>query len=569
MDLSKWDNENQLVNKLKNIQYALNESAIVAITDKTGVLPFVNDRFCETSKYSREELIGSYQNIVNSGYHSREFFKEMWRTIENGKIWQGEIKNRAKDGTFYWVDTTIVPFLNEKGKPYEYIAIRYEITQRKDYEEKLKRVAYYDPLTGLPDRNMLDGWGAMKAECANDATISVLMIDIDRFKSINDTFSFDTGNLILKNVAKRLENIIGSEDLLIREGADKFIIFLFNVSSKKEILETISLIKQQLSVPFQMKQERVTISVSIGISIEKLELHHSCRVDMLQNNVQKADTAMYHAKEQFGNSHCFNTDDQNVEQKRYTELELGLRKALQEEQFHVVYQPIIDIKTKKISGVEALLRWTHPELGIVSPTEFIPILEEIGSIIPVGNWVLQKVIKQMKQWHEDGIFINRASINVSPIQFRTDCFVENLREMLEKEDLDPKYIDLEITEGTILDIQGSQPILERLRDLGVYVSMDDFGTGYSSLSYLKQLPISTIKIDQSFISNLAEQDEMIVNTIINLGENLFFNIVAEGVETKEQLDYLQQQDCYEGQGYYWSKPVEPEKIIEFYGGNNE
>ncbi|HIV74033.1 MAG TPA: EAL domain-containing protein [Candidatus Pseudogracilibacillus intestinigallinarum] len=563
------DNENQLVNKLKNIQYALNESAIVAITDKTGVLTFVNDRFCETSKYSREELIGSYQNIVNSGYHSREFFKEMWRTIGNGKIWQGEIKNRAKDGTFYWVDTTIVPFLNEKGKPYEYIAIRYEITQRKEYEEKLKRVAYYDPLTGLPNRNMLDGWLAMKAECANNATISVLMIDVDRFKAINDTFSFDTGNLILKNVAKRLENIIGTEDLLIREGADKFIIFLFNVSSKKEILETISLIKQQLSVPFQMKQERVTISVSIGISIEKLELHHSCRVDMLQNNVQKADTAMYHAKEQFGNSHCFNTDDQNVEQKRYTELELGLRKALQEEQFHVVYQPIIDIKTNKINGVEALLRWTHPELGIVSPAEFIPILEEIGSIIPVGNWVLQTVIKQMKQWHEDGIFINRASINVSPIQFRTDCFVENLREMLEKEDLDPKYIDLEITEGTILDIQGSQPILERLRNLGVYVSIDDFGTGYSSLSYLKQLPISTIKIDQSFISNLDEQDEMIVNTIINLGENLFFNIVAEGVETKEQLDYLQQQDCYEGQGYYWSKPVEPEKIIEFYGENNE
>ena len=567
--MSKLDNENQLVNKLKNIQYALNESAIVAITDKTGVLTFVNDRFCETSKYSREELIGSYQNIVNSGYHSREFFKEMWRTIGNGKIWQGEIKNRAKDGTFYWVDTTIVPFLNEKGKPYEYIAIRYEITQRKEYEEKLKRVAYYDPLTGLPNRNMLDGWLAMKAECANDATISVLMIDIDRFKAINDTFSFDTGNLILKNVAKRLENIIGTEDLLIREGADKFIIFLFNVSSKKDILETINLIKQQLSVPFQMKQERVTISVSIGISIEKLELHHSCRVDMLQNNVQKADTAMYHAKEQFGNSHCFNTDDQNVEQKRYTELELGLRKALQEEQFHVVYQPIIDIKTNKINGVEALLRWTHPELGIVSPAEFIPILEEIGSIIPVGNWVLQTVIKQMKQWHEDGIFINRASINVSPIQFRTDCFVENLREMLEKEDLDPKYIDLEITEGTILDIQGSQPILERLRNLGVYVSIDDFGTGYSSLSYLKQLPISTIKIDQSFISNLDEQDEMIVNTIINLGENLFFNIVAEGVETKEQLDYLQQQDCYEGQGYYWSKPVEPEKIIEFYGENNE
>ena len=567
--MSKLDNENQLVNKLKNIQYALNESAIVAITDKTGVLTFVNDRFCETSKYSREELIGSYQNIVNSGYHSREFFKEMWRTIGNGKIWQGEIKNRAKDGTFYWVDTTIVPFLNEKGKPYEYIAIRYEITQRKEYEEKLKRVAYYDPLTGLPNRNMLNGWLAMKAECANNATISVLMIDIDRFKAINDTFSFDTGNLILKNVAKRLENIIGTEDLLIREGADKFIVFLFNVSFKKEILETISLIKQQLSVPFQMKQERVTISVSIGISIEKLELHHSCRVDMLQNNVQKADTAMYHAKEQFGNSHCFNTDDQNVEQKRYTELELGLRKALQEEQFHVVYQPIIDIKTNKINGVEALLRWTHPELGIVSPAEFIPILEEIGSIIPVGNWVLQTVIKQMKQWHEDGIFINRASINVSPIQFRTDCFVENLREMLEKEDLDPKYIDLEITEGTILDIQGSQPILERLRNLGVYVSIDDFGTGYSSLSYLKQLPISTIKIDQSFISNLDEQDEMIVNTIINLGENLFFNIVAEGVETKEQLDYLQQQDCYEGQGYYWSKPVEPEKIIEFYGGNNE
>jgi diguanylate cyclase (GGDEF)-like protein/PAS domain S-box-containing protein len=301
--------------KLKDIELAMNESSIVAITDNRGIIQFANDKFCEMSKYNRNELIGSRQNIINSGYHNQDFFKEMWRTIGKGKVWKGEIKNQAKDGTYYWVDTTIVPFLKENGRPYQYISIRHDITKRKEYEETIKQMAYYDPLTLLPNRNLLKEW--LKEHTKSENKLAVLFLDIDRFKSINDNYGHRTGDLILKELAKRLQSCIRQSDFIVRQGGDEFVIFLPNVENKDDILHVVQRIKKRFNVPFTINGKKIIATTSVGISLSTINQYEEDYLDLVEEMIRQADTAMYHAKQNGGNSHCFNTDDQNDEMKRY------------------------------------------------------------------------------------------------------------------------------------------------------------------------------------------------------------------------------------------------------------
>lgn len=548
--------------KLKDIELALNESSIVAITDNRGIIQFANDKFCNMSKYSRNELIGSRQNIVNSGHHSQDFFKEMWRTIGRGKVWKGEIKNKAKDGTYYWVDTTIVSFLKENGRPYQYISIRHDITKRIEYEETIKQMAYYDPLTLLPNRNLLNEW--LNEYVNKEGKLAVLFLDIDRFKSINDNYGHRTGDMILKELAKRLQTCIRTSDLIVRQGGDEFVIFLTDVDNKDDILKVVQRIKKQFNVPFTVNGNKIIATTSIGISLEKMSQYESDHLDLVEEMIRQADTAMYHAKQNGGNSHCFISDDQNDELRRYYQLEQEIKHALEEDEFSIVYQPLINLRNDEITGVEALLRWNNKKLGPVSPGEFIPLLEELGLIIPVGNWVLQSVCDQMVSWHKKGFSIDRVAVNVSPIQFVNQSFVHDVKEIIRETKMDPVWLELEITEGTILNIDKAEKTLKELRDLGVHISIDDFGTGYSSLSYLKRLPINTLKIDQSFIRDLDVNDEVIVNTIITMAKNLQFNIIAEGIEIDYQLSYLKDQDCHEGQGYYFSKPIDARELEQAY-----
>lgn len=377
--------------KLKDIELALNESSIVAITDNRGIIQFANDKFCNMSKYSRNELIGSRQNIVNSGHHSQDFFKEMWRTIGRGKVWKGEIKNKAKDGTYYWVDTTIVSFLKENGRPYQYISIRHDITKRIEYEETIKQMAYYDPLTLLPNRNLLNEW--LNEYVNKEGKLAVLFLDIDRFKSINDNYGHRTGDMILKELAKRLQTCIRTSDLIVRQGGDEFVIFLTDVDNKDDILKVVQRIKKQFNVPFTVNGNKIIATTSIGISLEKMSQYESDHLDLVEEMIRQADTAMYHAKQNGGNSHCFISDDQNDELRRYYQLEQEIKHALEEDEFSIVYQPLINLRNDEITGVEALLRWNNKKLGPVSPGEFIPLLEELGLIIPVGNCYNLYVIK--------------------------------------------------------------------------------------------------------------------------------------------------------------------------------
>lgn len=358
--------------------------------------------------------------------------------------------------------------------------------------------------------------------------------------------------------------MLTESDFISRQGGDEFIIILKNNLSEHAIQALATTILKQIRLPYQIDDKQMSTSASIGISRQAYVSKEWPSITFIESIMKQADTAMYHAKRNGGNQYCFNTEDQNILLERNYQIDLELKEALGRNEFTVVYQPIVNLKNNKIVGLEALLRWHNKKLGFVAPNEFIPILEENGMIVPVGKWILATVCSQMKVWQEQGILLQRICVNVSPMQFKDKKFIHDLQEILNESLLDASYLEIEITEGTILDIETSSRTINKLKELGVNVSIDDFGTGYSSLSYLKRLPIDTLKIDKSFIDDLDRDGEIIANTIISMGKNLNFRVIAEGIESEDQLNYLKKQKCHEGQGYYFSKPIGDGEITELF-----
>ncbi len=536
--------------ELNDIKVALDMSNIVEITDDKGVILYANDKFCKVSKYSKEEVIGKTYKVINSGYHSKEFFAYLWKTIQAGRVWEGHVKNRAKDGSFYWVDTMIIPFINNEGKPYQYLTIRNDITDRKLAEKEIHLLATRDDLTKLANRRVFEK--KLKEAIAHHQQIAVLFLDLDRFKYINDSLGHHIGDRLIKKVANRLRTVVSQVGFISRQGGDEFTILV--TDKDRCFLSTLCQeIMDEIKKPYLIEGKEIVITCSIGISIFPED---GKTVEALMKN---ADVAMYYTKDQGKDNYSFYQNKMDYIPNKVMQMELDLRKAIEREEFVLHYQPKLDLRTDKIIGMEALIRWKHPTLGLISPLEFIPLAEETGLINLIGEWVLRTACLQNKKWHDDGYSSLTIAVNISAHQFRQANIVPKIAQILKETNLTPHFLELEITES--IAMLNEEAIIEKLielKKLGLKFAIDDFGTGYSSFKYLKKFPIDTLKIDRSFIStNETNQKEpsLMANAIISLAKSLTLEVVAEGIETSEQMAYLKKHRCDVGQGYLISRPL--------------
>ena len=564
-DITSKEKLSNTEKELNDYISALNAHAIVAVTDIQGCITFVNDKFCEISQYSREELYGHTHRLVKSGYHSDDFYIELWNTISNGRVWQGEICNRAKDGSHYWVHSTIVPFVDSAGLPIKYISIRADITKLKLVEQQAKQLALYDPLTNLPNRRLFQDRLAqvISASSRREQYCALISVDLDDFKRVNDLNGHAQGDLLLRKVAMRLSQAVRESDTVARMGGDEFLLILSDLGTRQadaiHIANKISIkLRTALNKPYRLDiiedvtDSGVSSTASMGVVI--FQGHDTSSDDLLQ----QVDIALYCAKENGRNQIVFFDLSQKESANTRFAIELALRDAISNREFHIHYQPIVD-SSKKVIGLEALLRWSHPIRGMVPPDVFIPVAEQIGLITPIGYWVFEKVCLQLAELQKNPHCAHwTIGVNVSARQFNDSKFVEQIELLLRRYNFHPNRLLIELTESVFLNSHDCE-LLEKinaLKKIGIRFALDDFGTGFSSLTYLKNLPLDILKIDRTFVQTLLKdpKNQIITGAIISLANSLELRVIAEGVETNEQFEYLLSLGCSNFQGYLFGRP---------------
>lgn len=534
------------------------------VTDKEKNIVFINPAFQNVTGYRAEEIIGKKPSILQSGIHSKSFYVHMWKSIKEKGMWQGEIWNRRKSGEFYPQWLSIMPVKNDNDEITNYCGIFTDLSERKNVENELEKRALTDSLTGVNNRfaylekmkTLLESSQIIN----NSIQHALFFLDLDRFKQINDTLGHQVGDLLLVEIAKRLSELASSKDIVARYGGDEFVVTLSNINHPREAAKFADDIISSIEKPIYIDGQEVFISTSIGISIFPQDGNTT------EELINRADKAMYYSKQQGRNGFSFYFDELNIDSRRILVLDAELRRAIENREFELHFQPKVSLEDEKIQGVEALVRWTSEKLGGVSPNEFIPYAEESGLIIPISEIIFEKACEELKHLKAEGFPNVRIAINVSSIHFQQHHYLESIQSILERNNVSANNFEIEVTERTVMN-NDHETIkkLVQLKQLGFKISIDDFGTGYSSLSYLVRFPLDYLKIDRSFIQHIVTLDDKqaIVDAIIQMAHRLKLEVIAEGVESIKQVNLLKRLNCNIVQGYYYCKPIPMSELIDF------
>ena len=565
-DITERKTKDAQVGKLSSVMEQTAD--IIVVTDTEGKIEYVNPSFEKITGYTYNEAVNNSPGLVASGLHKSEFYKHMWETITAGESYSNIFVNRRKDGSLYYEEKTITPIKDQSGTITHYVATGKDISERIQIQEHLQHMAHHDALTDLPNRNLfLDRLQqSLNRARWHDRLVAVMFMDLDRFKNINDTLGHNVGDQLLLQLSQRLAKTVRDGDTIARFGGDEFAILLDDINSESHISSLAQKLLDTLATPFKFNKQELFVTASIGVSIFPTDGEDS---DTLLRN---ADVAMYRAKDLGKNNYQFYSDDLSARIFERLTLENNLRHALERDEFVLYYQPQIDARTNKVSGVEALLRWQHPELGLVTPNNIIPLLEETGLIEKVGHWVLETACRQSRALHDAGWSYLHMSVNISSRQFNNTDFISSLHDIINQTKINPEFLELELTESMLMrNASATINALHSLSGRGVRFAIDDFGTGYSSLTYLRRFPIDTIKIDRSFIHDVTDNpdDAAITSAIIVMAQSLSLNVIAEGVENQKQLDFLTSRNCHYLQGNFFSRPLPAEELSQFLEKQNK
>jgi len=541
--------------ELRKLSQAIEQSvSSVIITDPQGIVEYVNPQFTRTTGYSAAEVCGGKLNLLKSGRTTPERYRELWDTITRGGVWEGELINRRKSGELYWELVSISPVRGSDGSITHYVGLQHDISERKKLEEQLNFLAYYDELTQLPNRNLLtQRFAQAAAACRRDNTLlAVLSLDLSRFKLINDSLGHRMGDEVLRHIARRLSQVARGHDTVARYGGDEFVVLLSEVQHPDDVSAVAQRMLDAVAQPIALEDHELRLSLHIGISLMPQD------GDDLDTLLRNAATALHQAAREGRNHYRFYTDELNAEAAARLSLEHALRRALEQKELELHYQPKVEMVSGRVTGIEALARWCHPTEGWISPQRFIPVAEETGLIQALGEWALREACAQNKRWQDAGLPPLTVAVNLSAQQLRQPGLEGAVARILEETGLDPRYLELELTESAVMESpDATAETLHRLKALGLSIAVDDFGTGYSSLSHLGRFPFDTLKIDRSFVSDIttAPDHATIAMTIIAMAASLRLTVVAEGVETTAQAAYLRARGCDQLQGYLFSRPL--------------